>query len=446
MIPPALSGETHQDSEPFLAVDLQDPQRMVASAFTPNPFGTTDGTAPVYITADGGETWELNNIVPSAGGLGTSDITVAASTIPKTAYGGILRVPGDLLLNLLRAPDFTSPATMTVLGDRSQVDQPFIQVKTVGIRDRIYVGNNDLGAPGGRTATVDVSLDGGATFTPIRIEWRSTGLQNGPSVRPTIANDGTVYVAYFGWRIFRNSVATSDIVVVRDDQGAAGSNPFQHLTDPSDGQPGRIVAGGVTIPWLNARALGNERIGSTLSIAVDPNQSGIVYVAWADRVGNGDIYTIHVRRSVDRGGTWSNDLRTIRNATCCSVAVAANGTVGLLYQQFVESNGDARWVVHLEQSRDGFQTREDRVLANVPGASPTPQFLPYLGDYNFLLSVGNEFRGVFSANNTPDPGNFPQGVRYQRPVDFRTKRLLDGTGRPVAESIDPFFFKIPVAP
>ena len=44
----------------------------------------------------------------------------------------------------------------------------------------------------------------------------------------------------------------------------------------------------------------------------------------------------------------------------------------------------------------------------------------------------------------PDSANFPQGVVYQRRVDFATHRLLDGSGAPVAVSIDPFFFSVPV--
>src|SRR2546430_7265108 len=125
----------------------------------------------------------------------------------------------------------------------------------------------------------------------------------------------SVYVAYFGWRSFSGGIAVSDVVVVRDDVGASGSNSFQALTD-TDGLPGRQVVRNITIPFSNAPTLGQERIGSTLSIAVDPNNSGTVYLAWADRVGTGDIYTIHVRRSTDRGATWSGDLRTITNATC----------------------------------------------------------------------------------------------------------------------------------
>src|SRR6266478_6289112 len=49
LIPASLSGETNQDSEPFLAVQAVNPQIMVASAFTPNPFSAS-GNAPVYIS------------------------------------------------------------------------------------------------------------------------------------------------------------------------------------------------------------------------------------------------------------------------------------------------------------------------------------------------------------------------------------------------------------
>jgi len=104
-----------------------------------------------------------------------------------------------------------------------------------------------------------------------------------------------------------------------------------------------------------------------------------------------------VRRSTDRGVTWSKkDLphTTIRNATNIALAVAHNGVAGVLYQQL--SNG--RWVTHLVQSHDAFATIQDTILASVPANEPTEQFLPYLGDYDYLLSVENEFRGVFCAN------------------------------------------------
>src|SRR5439155_25533978 len=97
-------------------------------------------------------------------------------------------------------------------------------------------------------------------------------------------------------------------------------------------------------------------------------------------------------------------------------------------------------------SQIGQELRDWSILASVPADTPVAQFLPYLGDYDYLLAVGNEFRGVFSANNTPDKANFPQGVTYQRAADFNTRTLTDGSGNPVAVSIDPFYFSVPVMP
>ena len=334
---------------------------------------------------------------------------------------------------------------MNVQSTRGNVDQPFVRAMGVSSGDRIYVGVNDFNQANGHTATIDVSVDGGATYRSIPIEARKTAGQDGPSVRPALASDGTVYAAFFGWRKFDGKTATSDVVVVRDDAAATGTNPFRALKDPSDKLPGRVVVKNVAIPWSNAPALGQERIGSTLSIAVDPNRSAIVYVSWADKGNKGDIYTLHVRRSTDRGVTWSKtDLpgATIHNATNVSLAIANNGVVGFLYQQL----SARRWVTHLVQSHDGFTTARDVVLATVPADQPVGQFLPYLGDYDYLLAVGNEFRGVFCANNTPDFANFPQGVTFQRAADFSAKTLNDGAGNLVPISIDPFYFSVPVMP
>src|SRR5437762_4558466 len=326
-----------------------------------------------------------------------------------------------------------SSATMNVQSMRGYVDHPFVRALGVSSGDRIYVGVNDFNQSNGQTATIDVSVDGGATYKSVRIETRKTAGQDGPSVRPAVANDGTVYAAFFGWRRFDGKTATSDIVVVRDDAAATGPNPFQMLKDPSDQSPGVLVVKRVPIPWSNAPALGQERIGSTLSIAVDPNNSSTVYVGWADKGSKKDIYTLHVRRSTDRGATWSKtDLprTTIHNATNVALAVANNGVVGFLYQQL--SGG--RWVTHLTQSHDAFTTSQDVVLATVPANEPAGQFLPYLGDYDYLLSVGNEFRGVFCANNTPAFANFPHGVTFQRAADFNAKTLNHASGNDVPMS------------
>lgn len=448
MVPASLSGETNQDSEPFLAVNPDSPQRMVGSAFTPNPAGCGT-TAPVYVSQNSGFTWVLNNILPSCGPFGTGDITHAAGrVVDRSLYAGILKIPGNLLLNELFTSDFTSSALMTLQSSRSQVDQPFVQTQRTSTVDHLFVGNNDFAAAP-KTATVDVSANGGATWNSVRIDKRTTTCgQDWPSIRPAAAPDGIVYAAFFRCTNWNGTAATIDVVVVRDDTWGTGTNPFTALVDPGDGIAGMRVVTGISIPWVNGPALGNQRIGSTLSLAVDPGNSDIVYVAWADRVGNGDIYTVHVRRSTNRGVNWSSaDLLTLTNATNVALAIGSNGSVGALYQQVTGSGANQRWVTSLVQSKNGFMTRQYSVLATTPAlppGAPAPSFQPYLGDYTHMIAVGSEFRGVFSANNTPNLANFPQGVIYQRQADFGTQTLKNGTGT-VSMSIDPFFFRIPMA-
>jgi hypothetical protein len=446
MIPKSLSGETRQDSEPNLAVNPANPLQIAGSAFTPDPFGGPN--APIYVSSDGGNTWLLNSIVPSqaGSGSGTGDITVRFGSTSNTLYAGILRQPGGLRLNILRTANFLGAAVMTVLVDRQSVDQPYVQAASVGGNDRVYVGNNDFAAPAGRTATVDESLNANAlapAFSSIRIEQRGTSGQDGPPIRPAIHPDGTIYAIFYGWRAFDGKNARADVVVVRDDNWGIGPTPFTSLVD-SDGLAGMRVVQKRTVPWANFSqpTFGQERfVGSNISIAVDPNNSSTVYIAWADRVGDTD-YTLHVRRSLDRGITWSNDLRTVTNATNPALAVNSVGTVGFLYQQVLGSSATQRWQTRIELTNDAFTSIQDFVLANVPAMAPPPLFLPYIGDYVHLMAVGKDFYGIFSANNTPDLANFPQGVSYQRNADFTTKTLLDNAGRRVPVSIDPFFFRV----
>src|SRR2546428_9398905 len=75
LIPASLSGETWQDAEPFLALYDSNPKLMAASAFTPNPGGSTHAAAPIFLTNDGGAFWTLRNTPPSDGLSG--DITHA---------------------------------------------------------------------------------------------------------------------------------------------------------------------------------------------------------------------------------------------------------------------------------------------------------------------------------------------------------------------------------
>jgi hypothetical protein len=447
MIPKSLSSETNQDSEPTLAVNPANPQQIAASAFTPDPGG--GNLAPIFVSTDGGNTWILNSIVPSdsASGSATADITVAFSGSTGTLYAGIIRLPivnDETRLNVLSTKNFLSSTKMKVLVDRMSVDQPFVKASTVNSgadkgKDQVFVGSNDFGAIKGKTATIDRSNDG-TKFKKIRIESRPTAGQDGPPVRPAIHSDGTVYAAYHAWRTFDNTTGngSADIVVVRDDKWGDGKPAFSALKD-SDNLSGKRVAQNSQFNFNDF--LGLERTGGAVAIAVDPSNSDIVFISWADN-RNG-IYTIHVRQSIDRGVTWSaNDLKTVANGTNPALAVNDKGTVGFLYQQLTGRAGSQRFVTHFQSSDDG-RNWLDMILADTPANRPPKDFDPYLGDYAHLLALGNTFYGIFSANNEPNLEHFPNGVVYQRNHDFGKKQLLNTDGdSPVDSSIDPFFFKV----
>jgi hypothetical protein len=451
MIPKSLSGETNQDSEPTITVNAANPLNIAASAFTPDP--ARGAFAPIYISSDGGQSWSLNSIVPSSAQQGsmTADITLAFGT-GNRLYAGIIRLPfqgNRTRLNILRTDNFQGATPMQVLVDRTGqgVDQPYVQVLTVASgpdqgKERLYVGDNDFSSPG-KTATIDQSLDAGKAapaFSSVRIEARSTSGQDGPPIRPYAHPDGTVYAVFHAWRSFNSQTGegVADVVLVRDDKGGSGANPYTALVDPADGKAGVRVAKAVKFNFDGF--LGLQRTGGDVALAVDPGDSAKVYVAYND--DRGSDYVLHVLRSLDRGLTWSADLLTIANALNPALAVNSGGRLGMVYQQLSGSGAAQRWVTKFTSTTNctNWQTH---TLANTPAQNPAKDFDPYLGDYEHLTTQGKDFYGVFSASNEPRKSNFPKGVKFQRNANFTTHTLLDvDNTTPVRTSIDPYFFKV----
>jgi hypothetical protein len=460
VIPQVLSGETNFDSEPSIAVNPSNPQQIVVSSFTPDT-ALPVTTGPYFVSTDGGTTWAQNSVIP--GGtttFGTKDISVRFGGSSGVLYAGVLRGDSSLRMNILRKANFSGPGLMTVLIDRTQEDQPWVEVATQAGTDRVYVSSNDISqrpTPGGPTASVDFSLDAATAAVPAgftttaRLETRTSaalpnppgGRQDGPSVRIAIHPSGVLYGAFFGWRTF-GSPNVSDVVVVRDGNWASGATQFQALIDPVDSLAGLRVVTGVSIAPLGTD-LGTQRIGSSLSIAVDPGDVQRVYLAWCDGLATtASPYTLRVRRSDDSGQNWTGDLLTIPNATNPGLAVNERGTVALLYQQLANVSGTDRWRTHLLRSTDQFATvASDTILADVLDSDAGSNITVIIGDYDNLVAVGKNFYGVFSAQNTPAAGNFPAGVTYLRNANFTTQQLLAVDNvTPVSASVDPFFFQL----
>ncbi|HKW56632.1 MAG TPA: sialidase family protein [Candidatus Acidoferrum sp.] len=477
MVPKSRSGETCQDSEPTLTMNPHDHDQLAASAFTWDNLCNAPGSpgvpatwfqlamsgasAPIYVSLDRGEHWHLAKNVPSTVGARTptGDITLhfshtrAGST--DVLYTGILHAP-DYSMYVLRTPNFRSNTPMTILDTRTNnVDQPHTQAATVPSgpdagKDRVYVGfNNGYSGVNAQSASVDLSMDADSAapgFTLVPIEKRSTGAagQDGFAQVPAVNRDGTVYIAFYGWRGFSGGGVATDVVVLRDDNWGKGPTPFNALID-TDGLAGKRVVQNVTLTF---GSVGQQRLGaSNMAIAVDPDDSSRVYIAWGDQPSGTSNQTLHVRRSTDRGATWSADLLTVADAVSPALAINNHDRVGFLYQKVIGSGASQRWETHFARTKKHNHAQfdaPDLLLSTTPSSTPAIIFNPYLGDYEHVIAVEDDFYGVFTAANTPDNANFPHGVKYHRHADFATHLLFADAAhtQQVSPSIDPFFFHI----
>lgn len=468
VIPRALSAETNRDSEPSVAVNpLGGPLSRTVALTT---FSRTDGTritsvadlpwsvgqaAPVWVSANGGLTWGAQGRipVPAPGTQGPLDQTIAYNPNGSALYGAFLAQTAFYVRSTPNpaATDFGGGSTFTSPG---LPDQPRVVAARADGQDRVYVGFNDMGALPA-SASVIASPDGGATFqAPVRIDTAGTVAgQDAPAVRLAVNGD-RVYAAFMRYTALvilppgspPPSTLPGDVVVVRDNSGglssAANPTPFRAL---GPGGQGTVVQSG-QVPFNTA--LGQERVvGSDLAIAVDPNNADTVYVAYV-LVDGADHLVIHVRRSRDGGDSWT-ELLTIENAALPALAVADNGSWGLLYTRL----DGGRMITEFRQ--DG---GSPRTLVSWPFNDPLNDPAgPYVGDYQYLVAVGNTFYGTFSATNVPPASfadlsdglgsDFPLGVVFQRNADFPESTLFDEAGlHTIQPSIDPYFFVIEATP
>ena len=414
IVPKTLQTEHAQNAEPNIAVDPCDPTKIIISAF-----GAP--TNPIFISKDGAKTWAQLQKVPAG------DISVGWAG----AYNAYLTTlsPSGSAIATMRLHDPTIRSTFRGVaksiyrpgGDGP--DQPWTEAALVNGVDHIYVAFNDL-SQASRTASVRQSLNGGLTWQNVVLERGTPGLGfDGAAVRVAIHGE-RVYAAF---QRFNSSDANNDIegdiVVVRDDTSGAG----QYLNLGAAGV-GVLVATGETLPQ---GFLGQERLGSDLSIAVDPNDPDRVVVAYA-AIRAGQI-VVSVNLSSNAGVSWNEIFTTPGDSALPAVAIAGNGVIGLLHTFYDGTNLETRLV----QSADEFATQTDLTLSKFADGSLMPDFDPYIGDYQDLVAVGTDFYGAFSASN--NTAAFPQ-----QPTFLRDKTLLGTTKVPF--SIDPFFFKTPALP
>lgn len=160
--------------------------------------------------------------------------------------------------------------------------------------------------------------------------------------------------------------------------------------------------------------------------AVDPRDPEIIYAAFSDRDAEG-LAILRVRRSTDRGETWSDDLRIIPGADAGALAVNRQGRVMLLYRRQVGTASGCRWIVHVERSDDAFATSDGLVLGEWQdppsegsiGSGPPSTGAPeaetasaqtglgpvLTGDTEFYAVLPAEIRALSSSARPPNLGS-----------------------------------------
>jgi FG-GAP-like repeat len=440
IIPNNRSGESNQNSEPSLAVDPLEPAQIIAGAF--------GEATPFFKTSNGGTTWF------AYGALDTNDKSIAWKQDGSAALATTMLESGsDASISTYSGTTAGSnfgSAINTFDPDRD-LDQPWIRT---GPSDHVYVGYNDLSAAGGKTASVLVSTDGGSTYTPFTLD-RIGGSapddydQDAPSVRLAV-NGSTVYSVFTRW----NTVVENDsdgarlgsqVVVVRSDNG--GADGFTALGAGGNGvevaAPISVFANTSNTPLT----LGQERTGSDLAIAVDPNNANHLVVAYLDAPGPDHMAALQlvVSESTNGGASWTTKFTTSSSTRSAqpALAILAHGAIGLLYDNYDPVT--EKLSQHLLTTTDDFATTTDITLATESNATPISQFDPYVGDFFDLTSIGDTFYGVFSASNA-DNGTDAlfSNVSFQREFTgtpgTASFHLTDANGNPVAFSIDPYFF------
>jgi hypothetical protein len=405
VIPNELSGLTYGHWNPQFAVNPGNAGEVVIVSEEVKDSTVVRAVAYSY---DYGEDWQMAYfgayvLDQSAGfGVGGAFYDAVAS---NSAAGPVV--------STMRTSDPATPSSVGI-DPRSLVDQPYLNVNPANV-DRIFLGYNDHShLP--NSASVDVGPWLAAPFPPpVRLDPRNPSPCDGYEIRPAMHSNGTVYVAYKSWLSWDQETVTSAIVVARDDQW--GSNGFGDLKD-TDNLAGVRVATNVVI--FDPQYLGGQRLDNDLAIAVDPNNSSTVYLAWGDNSTAGQVYRLRVRRSLESGSqsSWSDDLLTVDNANLAGLAINDGGTVGFLYQQLVAGPPDV-WETHLRRTTDvSGKNWDDLILARTPTVSAQ------MADYARITSVGNGFYGAFPALNIPDPANFPNGVKFLRSTSGAPNRTI----------------------
>jgi hypothetical protein len=389
------------DSEPSIAVNPINPLEIAIVAFSGSWSATN---APVFKSTDGGSTWSrITQLGPPTGfpasnGPGDQKIVyTAAGNLMVAELAMNVAIPRCFVYRQTGAANDPLSSGMAY-GD----DQPMIESDKTAASpffNRTYSAWLDFSFPN-PLSTVARSTDAGVNVTNVGAGDNSSFPLR--TTRSAVAPNGDVYIVYktregavdanFENAHFRVNRSTDGGVTWTGTGSAAGVS----VTGATQQQTW------FTTSWGNAAKgkVGRAR-SSDAWIGIHPT-NGTIWVVYCDQdaSGFGQIYSTF---STTNGTTWSAPVRVTdgtRQSAFPEVAVAANGTPGVMYIDFDDSGAQTNFRHRFARSFDGGANWSNLTLQTLQTQSLMNGSNGFLwGDYEGLAAVGHTFYGVFTGQS-----------------------------------------------
>jgi hypothetical protein len=269
------------------------------------------------------------------------------------------------------------------------------------------------------------STDGGSSWEPAR------EIYDPGTIKQTIGNqivvlpNGDLVNIFNLIRITKGASRTGafyNVAVIRSEDKGVTWGPQAR----GSGKVDPIVIDRLGTAFIRDPDTGDDvRTGDIIpDIAVDPD-SGNLYAVWQDaRFSGGAFDSIALAMSTDGGFTWTPAIKVNATPTGIpagnqqaftpSVHVSDDGTVGVTYYDFRNNTPDPAtlptdyWIVHCHASCSSASSWGDE--ARLTDVSFDMRIAPdaggfFVGDYEGLTAVGDDFGAFFSATHGSDPAS-----------------------------------------
>lgn len=413
--PNLKNTDTQSDSEPYLAVNTANPSEIVITGFSGS--WSSNGNAPVFRSTNAGSTWTKVFSIPRPTGVAVGSGCPCDQVLD---FDRSSRLLGTFLNEAANSGDVYTGST-TNAGSASawrwktasgvakktdnpgagNADQPWLRVTrspTNPSLDNAFVAYDDFSASQLRVSVSRASNP--PSFVATRAVGNVSGFVNpGTRLGPNPGN-GTMYVVY-QYATQQNADGSVHVLY-----GLNRSTDAGNTWSLNGSSTGVVVAEADSNQPTPKFGTVNALLGGVDSVNVDPS-NGNVYVVYGVR----DPSTGNNRLAIVRmGSNGSGGLKILSNqyltgqvrAAIPSVAVASNGTIGVLYDTFDGFNaaGFPVFSAHLAQSTDrGLTFADVKLLAFAsPAKDNGDPRQRVLGDYHALRVVGTTFYGTFTAN------------------------------------------------